>query len=140
LWSEWRMFNTSGVFTHTGLYRYVAREEGWSDGELRHRGYVRFDTTWISSNEDQLQTWTIGDLISSSQSWSTPVRLAGIQVAREFRLRPDVIAYPVPQYSGQTALPSTLDLFINGQRVRPEQLRPGPYTIPSVPFVTGAGE
>jgi outer membrane usher protein len=138
LWSEWRLFGASGVFTYTGVHRYS--DERWSQGGVRPRGHIRFDTAWTSSNEDQLHSWTIGDLITSSQSWSTPVRLAGIRLSRDFRLRPDLITYPLPQFSGQTTLPSTLDLIINGQRVRSEQLRPGPYTITGVPFLTGAGE
>jgi outer membrane usher protein len=140
LWSEWRLFNGAGVFTHTGVHRYVAESAAWSGGGRRRRGYVRFDTAWSSSNEDQLHSWTVGDLITSAQSWSMPVRVAGVQFSRDFRLRPDLITYPLPQFSGQATLPSTLDLFINGQRVRSEHIRPGPYTLSSVPFLTGAGE
>jgi outer membrane usher protein len=140
LWSELRAFNVFGVLTHTGVHRYTAEDDGWARGGLRRRGYIRFDTAWSSSNEDRLHSWTLGDLVTSAQSWSTPVRLGGIKLARDFRLRPDVITYPLPQFSGHAALPTTLDLFINGNRVRSEQLRPGPYTITSIPFLTGAGE
>jgi outer membrane usher protein len=140
LWSELRWFNPTGVLTSTGLYRYATEQRNWTESVIGRRGYVRLDTTWSSSNEDKLHRWTIGDLITGAQSWSTPVRLAGVQLARDFRLRPDVITYPLPEFSGQAALPSTVDLFINGQRVRSEELRPGPYTITSVPYLTGAGE
>jgi outer membrane usher protein len=140
LWSEWRLFGAAGVLTHTGVHRYVDAEDGWSTTGVRQRGYIRFDTAWSNSNEAQLHRWTVGDLITSSQSWSTPVRIAGLQLSRDFRLRPDLITYPLPQFSGQTAVPSTLDLFIDGQRVLSEQVRPGPYTISSMPIVTGSGE
>lgn len=140
LWSEWRAFGSAGVLTSTGMHRYAEERDEGSQHGVRRRGYVRFDTSWTYSNEDQLHTWTIGDLISSGQGWSTPVRLAGVRFSRDFRLRPDVITYPLPEFSGQASLPSTLDLFINGQRVRSEQLRPGPYTVSSLPFVSGAGE
>jgi outer membrane usher protein len=133
LWSEWRLFGAGGVLSHTGVHRHVASED-------RTRGYVRFDTTWFGSNADRLQGWTVGDLITSAQAWGTPVRVAGIKFSRDFRLRPDLITYPLPQFSGQVAVPSTLDLFINGQRARTETLRPGPYTVTSMPFLTGAGE
>lgn len=139
LWSEMRLFDAYGVWTSTGMQRFVESDDGWYGSNRRGR-YVRFDTAWTTSNEDQLRTWTFGDLITPAQSWSTPVRIAGIKLARDFRLRPDVITYPLPEFSGQAALPSTLDVFVNGHRVRSEQLRPGPYTVTSIPFVTGAGE
>ncbi|MBL8271953.1 MAG: fimbrial biogenesis outer membrane usher protein [Steroidobacter sp.] len=142
LWTEQRMFGAAGVFTNTGLHRHAdaGGSEAWSQLGARQRGYVRFDTAWSSSNEQQLHSWTVGDLVTSAQTWSAPARIAGIKLSRDFRLRPDLITYPLPQFSGQAAIPSTLDLFINGQRARSEQLRPGPYTISSVPLVTGAGE
>lgn len=140
LWTELRAFSGAGVLTHTGVHRYIDESGAWSRNGGRQQGYIRFDTAWSVSNEERLHTWTIGDLITSSQSWGTPVRLAGFKFSRDFRLRPDVITYPLPEFSGQASLPSTLDLYINGQRVRSEQLRPGPYTVSSIPFVSGAGE
>src|SRR5690606_6705426 len=115
LWSQQRMFGALGVFTNTGLRRYSADGESSPRAGNRQRGYVRFDTAWFSSNEQQLYSWTIGDLVTSAQTWSAPARIAGVRLARDFRLRPDLITYPLPQFAGQAATPSTLDLFINGQ-------------------------
>jgi outer membrane usher protein len=140
LWSELRLFGGAGVLAHTGMYRYVDDQETWGRAGFRQRSYTRYDTAWSNSNEEQLHRWTVGDLITSSHSWGTPVRLAGLQLSRDFRLRPDLITYPLPQFSGQTAVPSTIDLFIDGQRVLSEQVRPGPFTISSMPMVTGSGE
>jgi outer membrane usher protein len=140
LWSEQRLFGGYGVVKNTGLHRYSDAAGEWPQVGAGQRGYVRFDTAWSNSNEQQLQSWTVGDLITSAQTWSAPARIAGIKLSRDFRLRPDLITYPLPQFSGQAAIPSTLDLFINGQRARSENLRPGPYTISSMPLVTGAGE
>jgi outer membrane usher protein len=138
LWTELRAFNSGGVFSHTGIARRVIDSE--IDRNFRQRDYVRFDTSWSYADENALHSWTIGDLVTPAQSWSSPVRLAGLKLSRDFRLRPDLITYPLPQFAGETAVPTTLDLFINGRRVRSEELRPGPYTISTIPFVTGAGE
>jgi outer membrane usher protein FimD/PapC len=40
----------------------------------------------------------------------------GFQVQRNYSTRPDLITYPLPQFIGQAALPSTVDLIINGQK------------------------
>lgn len=140
LWSEWRAFGASGVLSQTGAYRSAHTGAGWLHGATRREGYVRFDTSWSSTDETQLHAWTVGDLITSSQAWSPAVRLAGVKLSKDFRLRPDLVTYPLPEFSGQAALPSTLDLFINGQHVRAEQIRPGPYTMTVPSLVFGAGE
>lgn len=138
LWTELRAFNSGGVFSHTGIARRTIESD--VNRSFSQRGYVRFDTSWSYSDENALHSWTIGDLVTPAQSWSSPVRVAGLKLSRDFRLRPDLITYPLPQFAGEAALPTTLDLFINGRQVRSEELRPGPYTITTIPFVTGAGE
>lgn len=68
------------------------------------------------------------------------MRLGGAQLARDFSLRPDMVTYPLPQFSGAAAVPTTVDLFINGNRSASTQVRPGPFTVSNLPFINGAGE
>lgn len=140
LWSEQRVFASAGTFTTTGVYRSVSLPDIAAERLRGTEGYRRYDSQWTSSDETRLLTWTVGDLVTGAQSWSTPVRLGGIQLARDFRLRPDLITYPLPQFSGQAAVPSTVDLIVNGYRAATERVQPGPFTITDIPFVNGAGE
>jgi len=140
LWSEQRVFANAGTFATTGVYRSVSLPNGTAEQLHGTEGYRRYDSHWTSSDETRLLTWTVGDLVTGAQSWSTPVRLGGIQLARDFRLRPDLITYPLPQFSGQAAVPSTVDLFVNGYRAATQRVQPGPFTITDIPFVNGAGE
>ncbi len=68
------------------------------------------------------------------------MRLGGIQFARDFSIRPDLVTWPLPIFSGQAAVPSTVDLFIDGYRTNSNQIQPGPWSITDMPFVNGAGE
>ncbi|MFH4346950.1 fimbrial biogenesis outer membrane usher protein, partial [Acinetobacter baumannii] len=68
------------------------------------------------------------------------VRLGGIQLRHNFSIRPDLITYPLPQFTGQAALPSTVDLFINGLKNSTNDIQPGPYILNNVPFINGRGE
>lgn len=72
--------------------------------------------------------------------WGSAVRLGGVQLARNFAVRPDLVTYPLPRFSGQAAVPSAVDLFINGYKAGSEQVQPGPFTLNTVPFINGAGE
>lgn len=50
------------------------------------------------------------------------------------------MTYPLPQFSGEAAVPSSVDLFINGYKSSSDNLQPGPYTLTNIPFINGAGE
>jgi outer membrane usher protein len=140
IWSEQRIFMASGALTNTGTYRHHVGNNTAFPTSFDQNGYIRYDTQWMSSDEASMVTTTVGDLISGAQSWSSPVRVTGVKIARDFRLRPDLITYPLPDFSGQSAIPGTVDLFVNGYRTRSERVQPGPFTITDMPFVSGAGE
>ncbi|HGJ5875486.1 MAG TPA: hypothetical protein ACHBX0_02615 [Arsenophonus sp.] len=59
---------------------------------------------------------------------------------RDFSIRPDIITYPLPTFASKAAIPTTVDLFINGYRSSNNQLQPGPLTITDIPYINGSGE
>jgi len=136
-WNEVRLFDSWGTLSNTGQYRRTI--SGISDGTLNN-GYRRYDTTWRFSDDERLLTYEAGDLISGALPWSNSVRLGGVQLSRDFGVRPDLVTYPLPQFAGEAAVPSSVDLFINGYKSSSDQLQPGPYTLTNVPFINGAGE
>jgi len=99
---------------------------------------VRLDSNWTLSRPDTLMRYGAGDFISGGLGWSRPVRLGGLQVAEDFSLRPDLITFPLPALSGTAAVPSTVDVLVNGTRVLSTQAQPGPFVIPQLPVVSGA--
>ncbi|AOK30023.1 fimbrial assembly protein [Burkholderia singularis] len=135
-WTEARMFDKWGTVTTTGVYR---RDYGGNGGIASNR-YLRYDTTWRYSDQDRMLTYTAGDLVTGALSWSSAVRLGGVSIERNFRVRPDIVTYPLPQFSGQAAVPTAVDLFINGSKTTSGQVNPGPFTLNNVPFINGAGE
>ncbi|KVE34356.1 fimbria/pilus outer membrane usher protein [Burkholderia sp. BDU5] len=135
-WTEARLFDTWGTVTNTGVYR---RDYGGSGGVASNR-YLRYDTSWRYSDQDRMLTYTAGDVITGALSWSSAVRLGGVSVERDFKVRPDIVTYPLPQFSGQAAVPTAVDLFINGSKTTTGQVNPGPFTLNNVPFINGAGE
>ncbi|MGH8081125.1 MAG: fimbria/pilus outer membrane usher protein [Lysobacter sp.] len=130
LWNELRVFGRFGSVSSTGVYRIG----GDSD-----EGYIRYDTRWQYADDERMLTWEAGDLVTRSLPWSSTVRLGGVQLSRDFSVRPDVVTYPLPQFSGEAAVPTAVDLFIDGNRASRANLNPGPFTLTNVPFISGAG-
>ena len=137
-WNEVRLFDSWGTLSTTGQYRQTLAD-GVSSSTFTN-GYRRYDTTWRFSDDERLLTYEAGDVISGALPWSSSVRLGGVQLSRDFGVRPDLVTYPLPQFAGEAAVPSSVDLFINGYKSSSADLQPGPYTLTNIPFINGAGE
>ncbi|WP_416374981.1 fimbria/pilus outer membrane usher protein, partial [Sphingomonas sp. Leaf226] len=85
-------------------------------------------------------TVTAGDLITRSLPWSTSVRLGGLQLTRDFNTRPDLLTMPLPSFAGKAAVPSAVDLFVDGYRQQGADVAPGRFVLQDVPVINGAGE
>lgn len=102
--------------------------------------YARLDTTWSYSDPQRLWTWSAGDIVSGGLGWTRPVRLGGVQWRRDFGVRPDLVTYPVPQFSADATVPSSVELYVNNVRQHSARIEPGPFVLSDFPRVVGAGE
>ncbi|MFD2239271.1 fimbria/pilus outer membrane usher protein [Aureimonas populi] len=127
---EGRLFSPYGVFEQTFVAS-AARQDAYRS--------TRLDTSWTYSDPETMRRYRLGDLITGGLSWTRPARLAGAQVQRNFDLRPDLVTLAVPGLSGSAALPSTVDVFVNGARRFSREIEPGPFRLTNLPVVTGAG-
>ncbi|RKO79463.1 fimbrial assembly protein [Pectobacterium parmentieri] len=134
-WMEQRFFSPYGTLSNSGIYNFISGSNNTQQG-----GYRRFDTYWRYNDSERMITYQVGDLVSNALTWSNSVRMGGLRVARNFGLRPDIVTYPMLQYTGTAAVPSTLDLFINGYKANSTSLNAGPFTLTNTPYLNGAGE
>ena len=135
-YNELRVFDTWGTLSSTGQFRQSLAGSAYADTSR----FRRYDTTWRYSDDERLLTVEAGDLVSGSLPWSNSVRLGGVQLSRDFSVRPDLVTYPLPAFAGEAAVPSSVDLFINGYKSTSADVQPGPYTLTNIPYINGAGE
>jgi outer membrane usher protein len=128
--TELGVFNSMGVITNTA----VARS---NDGSTE---IVRLDTTFTKDFPGQLETLELGDAITDPGNWGSAVRFGGIHWGTNFGLRPDMLTTPLLAASGTAVLPSTVDVFVNNQKVSSENLPPGPFIVDQLPSITGSGD
>ncbi|MGL4859019.1 MAG: fimbria/pilus outer membrane usher protein [Enterobacteriaceae bacterium] len=130
-WTEQRLFGRYGVLSNTGTYNH-----SFTNNSGR---YTRFDTHWLFEDQKRMLQYKAGDIISAALNWGNAVWIGGINISRNFTLRPDLITYPLPEFKGQAALPSTVDLFINDYQHMSANMKPGPFSLSTLPSVNGAG-
>jgi outer membrane usher protein len=128
--SELRYFNANGVFSTTGVLN--------KSDQLTQ--YVRLDSSWVHSDPHTLETWQVGDLISSSLTWTRSLRMGGVQWRKSFDLRPDLLTFPVASLSGSSVVPSAVSLYVNGVRQMETAVPSGPFVINQVSGLSGAGQ
>jgi outer membrane usher protein len=123
-------FNRAGA----GIGDFLVRDHGVGER------FVRLETRWTQDHLDALASLRIGDGITGAGSWSRSVRFGGVQWATDFATQPDFVPFPLPQFSGQAALPSTVDLVVDHIERLSRDVPPGPFDIVNLPVVTGSGE
>ncbi len=134
-WSEQRLFSPFGALSSTGAWRGSLRGQYTTGGPR----FMRYDTQWRYNDPATMRKYVLGDLVTDSLADSSSVRMAGVQIGRNFATRPDLVTYPVPQFAGQAAVPTAVDLFINNYRMGTREVGPGPFTVQSLPYINGAG-
>ena len=100
---------------------------------------LRLDSSWIYSDPETIMSYRAGDLISGGLEWTRPIRIGGVQLQRDFSLRPDLITMPLPSFAGSAAVPSTLDVYIGGVKTYSTDVPSGPYLLNNIPIVSGGG-
>lgn len=130
LLGDLRLFGDSGVLINSA--------------EQTHNPYldrtVRLESTYSRSDVTSLRTWNTGDYISGGLDWTRPVRMGGMQMTTNFGLRPDLVTFPRPGISGEVAVPSSVDIYVNGLHQMTRQVDAGPFDITSLPVTTGGGD
>lgn len=127
-----RVFSSFGVLSQSGI---VANRSLAAD----KADILRLDTTWSYSDPTTMLSYRAGDTISGGLAWTRPVRLGGLQIQRNFGLRPDLVTLPLPSIDGSAAVPSTVDVFVNGIRTISQDVGSGPFRINNVPILSGNG-
>ncbi|KIP99638.1 hypothetical protein RU07_18680 [Agrobacterium tumefaciens] len=125
---EGRLFSPLGLVTSSQIV-------SLSPNELYTA--ARLDTAWSYNNPDNMMSYRIGDTITGGLNWTRPVRLAGVQIQRNFGLRPDLVTMPLPELSGTAAVPSTVDIYVDNARRLSQEVPAGPFSISDVPVFTG---
>lgn len=134
--TEFRAFNSAGVFSSTQLTQYS--EQNQYSGQRNQVN--RLDTSWRSSFPDQLIAVNIGDTLTGALSWSRPTRIAGIQIGTDYSLQPNLRTTPLPSFLGSATLPSNVELYVDGMKYYTGQVPSGNFQINTMPSISGAGD
>ena len=128
--TELGVFNGWGVGTTTVLGRNLS-----SAAE-----FVRLDSTWTTDMPTSRTSLRFGDSISQPGEWGGAALFGGVQWATNFATQPRFIRYPLPAFSGESVMPSTVDVYVNNVLQMRKDVPSGPFSLTGLPAMTGQGD
>jgi outer membrane usher protein len=102
-------------------------------------GFVRGLSNIIYDYHPKLVRITLGDSFVSTGELGVGMFIGGLSISKNFAIDPYYIRQPSLGYSGSALTPSTLDVYVNGARVRSTAIAPGPFQVQNLPVNVGTG-
>ncbi len=102
--------------------------------------WQRLDSAYEYRNPASRDILRLGDNVSAALAWTRALRFGGLRWTRDFRLRPDLITLPSPQFAGSAALPSTVDVFVNQALRYTQAVDAGPFVVRHIPVQAGLND
>jgi outer membrane usher protein len=133
-------FAQTGISDRWGVLTNSVTSEITTAPSQENDRMVRLDTSFVHDGLEGLTRLILGDGITRGSEWARPIRFGGVQFGTNFGLRPNFITFPTPEFSGQAALPSTVQAYVNNAIRYSGNVPQGPFDIRQIPVVTGAGE
>jgi len=100
--------------------------------------FVRLNTSLTWDDRDTLRRFVAGDIVAFSGNLGRRVQMGGLSLSKVYRIDPYFIRYPLFDFSGLVSLPSEVDLYVDGVRVRSERFTPGEFELRNYQGLGGA--
>ncbi len=121
-----------------GNYLFLSDASTADDAVTGKRSFVRLMSSVTHDDRAALRRTVVGDFFTPAREFSNGINVGGISVSKLYGLNPYFIQFPMQRISGNVALPSDLDVFVDGQRVRTERVKPGDFEVRDILAYGGA--
>ncbi|PNS09555.1 fimbria/pilus outer membrane usher protein [Solilutibacter silvestris] len=117
-----------------GIVRSTSSGNGW------HSSAVRLDTRLRWTFPGRALEVILGDTTTSGPDWSRQTRMGGLHIGTNYAsLQPFRVLSPGPVFSGESAVPSNVELYVNGIKQYEGQAPVGRFVVSGAPSMEGLG-
>ncbi|MDB5745027.1 MAG: csuD [Polaromonas sp.] len=102
------------------------------------KSFVRLMSSVTRDDRENLRRLVVGDVLTPSRDFSSSVNLGGISISKLYGLDPYFVRFLTQSLTGSVALPSDMEVYLDGQRIRTERLRPGEFELRDILAYGGA--
>lgn len=101
--------------------------------------FRRLQSNVTYDRRNELQRITGGDFFASSGDFGTTLNMGGLSIAKIYRMDPYFIKQPLFNVTGQAAVPSEVEVYLDGALIKKEKLAPGEFELRNISAYSGAG-
>jgi outer membrane usher protein len=141
-----RTFTQSGEETYNGttelgvnVGKFLLLDDHVYTTSSEQNHAVRLQTRLLYDQPEELRRWTVGDAAVASGELGSAFNFGGIGVSKLYQINPYFIKAPQAGFSGAVALPSTVDVYMNGARVESQSLAPGAFNLQNLNYQGATG-
>jgi outer membrane usher protein len=135
---NWHTGNHADLFTESAIsYRGGSIYNTFSATE---RSAIRGLTNVTLDRRRGLQRWTLGDSLAYSGPLGGDAWIGGLSVTKEFSIDPYYVRYPTLSLSTPIAVPSVMEVQVNGHVVSQERVAPGRLDVRNLPLTLGRND
>jgi outer membrane usher protein FimD/PapC len=114
---------------------YNTTAQSWGSGAT---GFTRLLTNVQYDDRPNLRRFVAGDFFTPTFDLANPVALGGVSLTKVYSMDPYFIQYPTAGFATEVALPSTVQVRVDGNLVAQRQVQPGPLAISNITGILGA--
>jgi len=101
--------------------------------------FIRLHSSITRDDRQLMRRVVFGDLFATSGTLGSGANLGGISFSKVYGIDPFFVTYPTLELSGQASLPSEVDIYLNGAKIRTERVAPGEFQLHNFSTYGGAG-
>jgi outer membrane usher protein len=145
--------DTSAFFNYAPRVADDGRLDLYEEMGLSVDGKLLFSSAYLSNTQEPVRgisnlviddrpgliRYTLGDALVRTGTLGAGGFVGGVTVSRNYELDPYSIKTPRIGLRGSTPTPATIDVLVNGQRVRTEEVAPGTFEIDNLNVSGGSG-
>lgn len=132
--SEIGLFRDYWLLDHAMLAKHV---EG---GEGKRSEMLRLNSTFSIDFPQNYTRLLLGDSTTVMNPFMNSLRFGGLSFGTSYTERPDFIYWNAPTLRGSAALPSKVDLLLNGVSIYQQQVTPGDYVLQTGASIQQGGD
>jgi outer membrane usher protein len=93
---------------------------------------TRLMTSVTRDNRASMTRTVIGDVYAASGNLGAMLLLGGFSYGKSYSIEPSFMKRPALDYTGFLALPSQVDVYLDGVQIRSEKLSPGEFGLKNI--------
>jgi outer membrane usher protein len=99
--------------------------------------FVRLMSSITYERTNDLQWIKLGDMFAASGDLGSTINIGGFGISTAYQMDPSLIRQPTLNLSGAAALPSQVDIYVDGVLTSRKQLQPGQFELNNINYYGG---